>query len=387
MEEKRAKTLDALSTFIQSQRDLLAQTQSDITRLRELRDEVAEAPPDSLDDVGDKLKASSTRLSGQLDYMPPLPDDIDWSLFKGCDPTPLKELAVGCRQAYALRNEPLAIQHSELSELQKLVKDARVHMVDPALAAYSYLAEMSEDEEEEVDPEVCRSAREREKIRELKKRRLDDTSVPGFGGLRRPRANGVFVRRDQADESAEVDISCNAYGDGDAEGDPSMLGSGSEVVPMDVDTPPTSVTSPLSAVSGLPPSHPPVHGKPVRERRQTRKAKEAAPPADVRAKPKGRRETAPKSADLPPEPASSSAAPQKEKSKQKSETYKQAWSVSEQHLLERLLEEIPEGEKNRWLKISQAMNSRRTARQVASRVQKYFEKLKRFGLDVGKSTI
>lgn len=33
--------------------------------------------------------------------------------------------------------------------------------------------------------------------------------------------------------------------------------------------------------------------------------------------------------------------------KGKPETYKQAWSVSEQHLLERLLEEIPEGEKNR----------------------------------------
>lgn len=38
-----------------------------------------------------------------------------------------------------------------------------------------------------------------------------------------------------------------------------------------------------------------------------------------------------------------------------------------------------------WLKISQAMDGKRTARQVASRVQKYYEKLKRFGLDVGNS--
>lgn len=37
----------------------------------------------------------------------------------------------------------------------------------------------------------------------------------------------------------------------------------------------------------------------------------------------------------------------------------------------------------RWAKISKAMNGRRTARQVASRVQKYFEKLKRFGVDMG----
>ncbi|KAF8264626.1 hypothetical protein EI94DRAFT_1592431, partial [Lactarius quietus] len=57
----------------------------------------------------------------------------------------------------------------------------------------------------------------------------------------------------------------------------------------------------------------------------------------------------------------------------KSETYKQAWSVSEQHLLERLLAEIPDGEKKgRWSKISNAMGGRRTPRQVASRVQKIF---------------
>lgn len=81
------------------------------------------------------------------------------------------------------------------------------------------------------------------------------------------------------------------------------------------------------------------------------------------------------------------------------ETYKQAWSVSEQHLLEKLLEEYPDGVKNRfgisflpnseftqvlsrWSKISKAMGGRRTPRQVASRVQKYFAKLKKFGIDV-----
>ncbi|KAH9083810.1 hypothetical protein EDB83DRAFT_2179160, partial [Lactarius deliciosus] len=62
----------------------------------------------------------------------------------------------------------------------------------------------------------------------------------------------------------------------------------------------------------------------------------------------------------------------------KSETYKGAWSISEQHFLERLLTEIPDGGKNRWSKISRAMGGRRTPRQVASRVQRYFEKLKPF---------
>jgi hypothetical protein len=95
--------------------------------------------------------------------------------------------------------------------------------------------------------------------------------------------------------------------------------------------------------------------------------------------------------------------PTAKKEKPKSETYKQAWSISEQHLLERLLTEIPEGEKNRyatsllsvmgctdkyqrWSKISKAMGGRRTPRQVASRVQKYFEKLKLFGVNVGRTS-
>ena len=77
--------------------------------------------------------------------------------------------------------------------------------------------------------------------------------------------------------------------------------------------------------------------------------------------------------------------------KPKSETYKQVWSVSEQHLLERLLSENPDGEKNRYgrlfvigprtqsvpsrcSKISKAIGGRHTPRQVASRVQKHFEK-------------
>jgi hypothetical protein len=37
---------------------------------------------------------------------------------------------------------------------------------------------------------------------------------------------------------------------------------------------------------------------------------------------------------------------------------------------------------HRWSKISKAMGGRRTPRQVASRVQKYFEKLKLFGVTV-----
>lgn len=85
-----------------------------------------------------------------------------------------------------------------------------------------------------------------------------------------------------------------------------------------------------------------------------------------------------------------------------SETFNLPWSLSEQHLLEKLLSEIPAGEKQRyallavfanhfklknahrrWAKISKAMSGKRTPRQVASRVQKYFEKLKKFGVEPG----
>ncbi|KAH9046633.1 hypothetical protein EDB84DRAFT_1264737 [Lactarius hengduanensis] len=72
------------------------------------------------------------------------------------------------------------------------------------------------------------------------------------------------------------------------------------------------------------------------------------------------------------------------KEKPKSETYKRVRSISEQHLLERLLAEIPGGEKNRWSKISNAMGVRRTPRHT-SRVLKCFEKLKLFGVNVERA--
>lgn len=51
----------------------------------------------------------------------------------------------------------------------------------------------------------------------------------------------------------------------------------------------------------------------------------------------------------PPHNSRSNNSTTKTKTKPKPETYRQAWSVSEQHLLEQLLDEIPDGEKNRWV--------------------------------------
>ena len=246
-----------------------------------------------------------------------------------------------------------------------------------------------------------RRARERNKIRELKKRRIVGDGVPARAGLglRKPAVAGVHIRRDVADEAAEVvDISM-----GEEEGARSgaASGSGEEVVPMVVDTPPTSIASPASAVPSLP------QERSVRERRPSRKAQQDIGEIAKRAKPSGKLKVKLKVEPPPepePEPEETTEPPRDKKGKAKSETYKQAWSVSEQHLLERLLDEIPDGEKNRyapfsalvsalwlttgcvrWAKISKAMNGRRTARQVASRVLKYYEKLKRFGIEVGGS--
>ncbi|KAJ7130374.1 hypothetical protein C8R44DRAFT_613517 [Mycena epipterygia] len=66
--------------------------------------------------------------------------------------------------------------------------------------------------------------------------------------------------------------------------------------------------------------------------------------------------------------------------KPRPDTYKLMWSASEQNLLERLLEEVPASDPRRYAKISAAMDGKRTPRQVSSRVQKYLQKLKKFGV-------
>ena len=128
-----------------------------------------------------------------------------------------------------------------------------------------------------------------EKEEQLRRIRLRNKS-----GLT-PLASGVHIRRDIGDESADVDI---ATTDGAL-----------------ISLPPAAPSeSPRLTKRSCRPS-------PTRTPATTTKADKCAalmlPPATMRENPK-------------------------------SETYKQAWSVSEQNLLERLLSEIPDGEKNRY---------------------------------------
>lgn len=189
------------------------------------------------------------------------------------------------------------------------------------------MSEPDDEPEEKMDPEDIRREREREKLRELKKRKIQSTTGLKLPSLHRTRGpSGVFVRRDIDDESHEVDISFD--------------GSRNSV-PMDVDTPSTT-----PGKSWPPPSIPRAN----RTRRPSTKLqsanegkkKELAPPSNSRRKSKP---------PLVKDGADPELTP-KRPIKPKPETYKQAWSVAEQHLLEQLLEQIPEGEKNRFVVLS-----------------------------------
>ena len=230
------------------------------------------------------------------------------------------------------------------------------------LASFELSSDSSDGEQ--LAPESLRPAREKEQLRRIHLRNK--------GGLTL-RASGVHIRRDIGDESADVDIATT-------DGEPLAVSS----------TPPDALVS-LSAEPSKPTHFKIPSPRPTRSRRLP----PIRPPATtVKAKIRSEPDKCPPI--LPP------AA---NKEKPKSETYKQAWSISEQHLLERLLAEIPDGEKNRyeglfclrvrnanvhvflnrWSKISKAMGGRRTPRQVASRVQKYFEKLKLFGVNLERA--
>ena len=67
----------------------------------------------------------------------------------------------------------------------------------------------------------------------------------------------------------------------------------------------------------------------------------------------------------------------------KPQTFNQPWTPQEQRRLEELLEEYPseEIEMERWKKIATCLGNR-TAIQVQSRVQKYFQKLQKAGLRI-----
>ena len=389
-------SLEALENFIQTHKTLLERTNADIDRLKALRTQVADGSVPSLEELTGKvciplssgprcviqicppppqLDEPSFKLSEQLDAMPPLPAALDWSVFPGADPTPFSTMATTARAAHAARTSTVPLPapvptQAQPSALRSLVAAHRATILDPVLRAFRLPADLAalSSDEEEADPEEARRARERAKIRELKQRRIEGGAFAGLGLGARAHVAGVFIRRDQEDESAEVDIS---MADDGGEGiRPQRSGAGS------ADTPATA-----TGAATLPPAAAFRREGATRERRASRKAEEnakneAAAKAKAKAKGKAKAKAQAKPKAEPGEDEGSFAAPAPEeaslagkKGKGKSETYKQAWSVSEQHLLERLLEEIPDGEKNRCvvgLLVERAvLLTRRVVRQMA----------------------
>lgn len=328
------------------------------------------------------------------------------------DATPLRTLAIRTRIDHTQQSVPSITQRTPLSFLQKFVKDARKVILDPVFENLSAPADivafsnstftsnshinssssndpnhtpiltlpspLSEDENEEHRQEpaihesmtvIRKRERARANIRELKKRKIRTNPVSGCK-LGEDGLDGVFVRNDVEDESAEVDMSMELPQSCISMPLDDPLDQVSD--PMDVDSASVLTLEDAMHCSTKPPNLPRTHHPVVPQRdivnrtSRTRKPSlklqfQSLPPLtepenEPTATPTPSQSLGKRSRDIAEinatvckpksEPLATSEV-NAETDKSRSDTYKQAWTVSEQHLLERLLEEIPDGERNR----------------------------------------
>lgn len=280
------------------------------------------------------------------------------------DSSPLRACAQRRREDFTQRGRPSSTQWSELSELQRFVKISRRTIVDPILAQFADMSSPEPESEEEIDPEDLLRQQEQQKIRELKKRQIRGC------GLSLPLSSkagsmGVFIRQDVEEDAMDVDVTIDD--DDDLEPTPFM-----PPLELDSDTPPSSLAPPSPVSSSRPKGTSSASTPGSRVRRPSKKilgisqsfenGDEVANAVRPRKKVKLK---------VPPKPIMGEdddededeygerledEQPKAKKTsnrsgKPKPETFKQAWSESEQNLLEQLLEKIPEGEKNRYLSL------------------------------------
>ena len=221
------------------------------------------------------------------------------------------------RASLVQRNQPSPTQQKPPSELQLFVKRARKILVDPILARFEQFSSPEpSSSEEEADPE------------ELRRQQVRGT------------VEGVFIRRDVDDETVEIDL-----------GDDLALDVCEEKMNGDGDLP--SKSSPSTPVTHsrvgnrirrptIKKAH--LNGSGRKERTKRSKPSSMVVPLGHPAAP----QSPPEDSTLSENPPGDLKSKRKTKGpKPKPETYKQSWSVSEQNLLEQLLEEIPDGEKFR----------------------------------------
>ncbi|KIY74292.1 hypothetical protein CYLTODRAFT_448054 [Cylindrobasidium torrendii FP15055 ss-10] len=306
MTSSREQTLALLDEWINTQRALLAQTNTDIQKLQRLK--------------ADPLNGEDFSLSPLPVSPPSIP--WDWSGFNGRD----------CAPFFGIQSTkpPRAPSPRPLSEF---VHNAKAALLIPFFEKWDL-----EWDPAPVQPPRLRSDRQ-----------------PAEGGGRTVIS---YLSHHPGDEAEDVDID---------------LDDARDTMPS---LPPPRAPSPQPL---------PLPSKKKRKR-------EPSPNPGVRPaesckipQPSHATKSVPAYATKSPHPYATKATPPptptpSASNKPRSGTFNQSWSESEQNLLERLLEQYPDGQKNRWKMISLAMGGRRTPRQVASRVQKYLAKLKKFGL-------
>jgi hypothetical protein len=229
------------------------------------------------------------------------------------DPTPLRTFAADLRAVHHARSQPSMKQQSALSSAQQLVRAARRAIIEPVLASLE-LSSDSSDEEQQPAPDNLPGARERAQMRRIHLRKSGLTV----------RASGVHILRNLEDESADVDIA--------TDGEP--------------------LASNVCGIKSLP--SPQLTGQPAVSNSTVRSPRLSRPRRPLPTRPhlaKAKLRSLKTKPISDPDRVSLEPSITK-KEKPKSETYKQAWSISEQHLLERLLAEIPDGEKNRYVPLS-----------------------------------
>lgn len=222
------------------------------------------------------------------------------------DPTFLNELATKSRTVHTQRNEPSKTQCSELSYLQNFVRDSKTTIIDPV---FSYLrndplfVEAQVEAEAQIKPPLT--------VDSTHSVKAPQRCPVGTGYRRLPALRLVCNTTPHADNSLA---------------NPNYMGSGFTRLPYTSDIPLSSTPTPCSP-----------HVKGAGERRSSRKTPGHPPsPRKTLPKHKGTEKPVQVVDDRP-----------KRSRGRKSDTFKMAWSVEEQRLLERLLEEIPDGEKNR----------------------------------------
>lgn len=313
------------------------------------------------------------------------------------DPTPLRTLAIRSRINHTQKTVPSNVQQSPLSLLQKFVKDARKVILDPVLENLStsitysdpmvtsnphinssssdpshiptptlssplYNSETESRQEpvvEEFMSSIRKSERPREKIQELKEYKIK-TDLESGCDLGEEESNSESA---EVDVSVEVLSSCISMPLDDSReqtDDPMVVDNANTVAAEDAVLHDTKL-----------PNSPGMHHAVLSLRdhinRESRTRKPSlklqlqslTPPTEAENKPAptpmllqgpGKRsrditenDTVCKSKSEPLSVSEVNAGADKNRS----DTYKQAWSISEQHLLERLLEDIPDGERNR----------------------------------------